>query len=939
MEISLTGIEEALSGLGYRETSPKARLIRAIHTYYKTSESPDEIRSIDSDELIDLMWDLGGERQAIRSKRKNLSSIKSSVNKDLDDAWEEGRNPDGITVGPLNTFVMSDAAKDKILNSFSGSMGPGGGKSIDQIAEALKIVSDYLSEMPADVEGEQLSNLKTLIEDLSENIREDGEAKVIEKIVYRNGEEEEDGEDVDVLESDVSEEADEDEFDEIIEEDVSDEDEIVEEASDELVEIEDTDDVEILDESDLVEEIEEIGDEIEDEDELEEVPEGEEEEGGAEGDGDTGLEIEDLDDVEILDEADLSEDVEEIEDEDELEEVPEGEADEAEGNGDAGLEIEDGDDVEILDEEDLAEEVEEIGDEIEGDEETEDDAGGEDEEGDLAGGEGGDENIVELLGAEGLEDADEVEIVYEDEPEDIEEIEEDAEIDEAADDEAGEAELVDEDDVAGEEAEDLDDIMEDVEVDDVDDAELDEAEFVDDEEGLVEEEIDDSDEEVDEVDVDEVEVDDADEVELVDEEDMVEVADDLEEVEADGDYEEVVEEEDDLEELPEDDGEEGPGEGADEDVVELEGAEGLEEADEVEFVDEDDLIEEAEDSLDDVEEIAEEDELDDDMEVVEEVEEDEEPEADETIPAEDALGNNIGLPIDQLMEDLQNFEEFQMDENQKRLLAEQFDGYLGAMERYYNQYIFVKKGNYRVGAEETEEDMLEEQQVLMADYYMGKYPITNALFEVFVERTGYKTTAEKTGYGYVYHGRFRKVVDPNTGAASSIWNSTCTREKVKGATWYQPLGPGSTLHNKRNHPVVQVSIKDARTFAAWTGKRLPSEIEWEAAARSQTGFKYPWGNEWLEGVCNFENSGISDTCPVDNFPHGANEAGIADLLGNVMEWTSDECEPKYPLETPSRFFIAKGGSWVSPEQTVLFGRSRLEADFTSNTLGFRCLAD
>jgi formylglycine-generating enzyme required for sulfatase activity len=291
------------------------------------------------------------------------------------------------------------------------------------------------------------------------------------------------------------------------------------------------------------------------------------------------------------------------------------------------------------------------------------------------------------------------------------------------------------------------------------------------------------------------------------------------------------------------------------------------------------------------------------------------------------------------MEEVENFEEFQQDEKQKRLLSEQFDGYLGAMERYYNQYIHIKKGSYRVGGDMAEEDAIQEQKVLMSDYYMGKYPVTNALFEVFVERTGYKTIAEKLGYGYVYHGRFRKVVDPKTGFTSSIWNSTSTRERVNGANWYQPLGPGSTLHRKRNHPVVQVSIQDARIFAAWTGKRLPSEMEWEAAARTREGFRFPWGNEWVEGCCNLESSGLSNTCPVDHNPHGANKEGVADLLGNVMEWTSDECEPKYPLETPTRFFVAKGGSWVSPDQTTLYSRSRIEANFTSNNLGFRCMAD
>ena len=261
------------------------------------------------------------------------------------------------------------------------------------------------------------------------------------------------------------------------------------------------------------------------------------------------------------------------------------------------------------------------------------------------------------------------------------------------------------------------------------------------------------------------------------------------------------------------------------------------------------------------------------------------------------------------------------------------------MERYYNQYIIVPGGRYTVGANKSDADALPEQQIVLPDYYMGKYPVTNALFEVFIERTGYKTTAEKAGYGYVYHGRFQRIRDPKTGLSRSTWNPSYTRKKIKGATWYQPLGPGSTLHQKRNHPVVQVSIKDARTFAAWTGKRLPSEIEWEAAARTRAGFIFPWGNTWQEGSGNVESSGLSDTCPVDSHPSGLNDTGLADLIGNVMEWTSDECEPKYRMEKPGKYFIVKGGSWVSPNQVHLYERSRFEDDFTSNIMGFRCLAD
>jgi formylglycine-generating enzyme required for sulfatase activity len=407
--------------------------------------------------------------------------------------------------------------------------------------------------------------------------------------------------------------------------------------------------------------------------------------------------------------------------------------------------------------------------------------------------------------------------------------------------------------------------------------------------------------------------DNTDDIELVDEEDLVEAPDDDLDV-VEGDTEVEVLDEDDVEDI--------------EDVMESDdiGGEYADDTDDIELVEEDDLAEASGDALDEVEENI-------------GVGEHDEESAEESEEGKGLTGDEIGLPIDQLMEDDLDFEEFQLDQKQKRLLAEQFDGYLGAMERYYNQYIIIKKGSYKVGVDKPDIDVMAPQQVLLSAFYMGKYPVTNALFEVFIERTGYKTTAEKLGYGYVYHGRFRKVTDPNTGFTSSKWNATSTREKVTGANWYQPSGPGSTLHKKRNHPVVQVSLRDARTFAAWAGKRLPTEIEWEAAARTRSGFNLPWGDEWIEGFCNLESSGISDTCPVDQFPHGANETGLADLLGNVMEWTSDECEPKFPLETPSRFFIAKGGSWISHEQTQLYDRKRIGADSTSNILGFRCLAD
>ncbi|MBF0120929.1 MAG: SUMF1/EgtB/PvdO family nonheme iron enzyme, partial [Desulfobacterales bacterium] len=220
---------------------------------------------------------------------------------------------------------------------------------------------------------------------------------------------------------------------------------------------------------------------------------------------------------------------------------------------------------------------------------------------------------------------------------------------------------------------------------------------------------------------------------------------------------------------------------------------------------------------------------------------------------------------------------------------------------------------------------------------ISKYPVTNALFEIFVDRAGYKTTAEIKGFGTVYYGRFQKILDEKTGLYKSMWNSTYNKKNIKGACWYQPFGPGSNLHNKRNHPVVHVSLKDAIAFASWTGKRLPTEFEWEASARTQYGYIFPWGNEWKETSCNLEESAIADTSPVDYYPE--NTLGIADTLGNVLEWTMEECRPKYSQVTNLTYNVVKGGSFISDKSIRLYSRFYFETDFSANILSFRCIAD
>ena len=421
-------------------------------------------------------------------------------------------------------------------------------------------------------------------------------------------------------------------------------------------------------------------------------------------------------------------------------------------------------------------------------------------------------------------------------------------------------------------------------------------------------------------------------------EEVEELAEDdiLEEV-ADADLEEVEE----VEELAEDEILE---EVADADLEE--GAEALEEVEEVEELAEDDILEEVtdidlEELAEDFEEVEEVEDLAED-EVLEEVDVgDNEFEGDEA--ADDFEGveeehepEEVGLPDDFLRQEYSDEESEKIDKD--KLLAEQFDGFLGTMDRYYNQYILIPEGEYIIGSRNGRKDARPEQNVHLSSFYIGQYPVVNGLFEIFVEKTGYKTFAEKIGYGTVYYGRFQKAKDERTGLITSTWNSSLHCENVEGACWYQPSGPGSTLHNKRTHPVVQITREDAMAFAAWTGKKLPTEAEWEMAARTASGWIYPWGPDWRNDSCNLEESCIGDTTPVDQYIEFKNDLGIVDAMGNVMEWTLDGLEMTSNKANESRYYIAKGGNWVSGNDIKLFDRAKLESESHSNILGFRCVA-
>jgi len=505
----------------------------------------------------------------------------------------------------------------------------------------------------------------------------------------------------------------------------------------------------------------------------------------------------------------------------------------------------------------------------------------------LKDGENDFEDIEELDGDEELEEIEE--------GEELEEIEEDFESeDDELDDEN--IEVVDEE----EDTEEIE-LAEDEEIEgDIDEIELDEDEELEEveESGLLEKiqeeetiDLEDAEELEEDVDVEEIELDEDEELEEVEElDDNVEIIDD------EDDIEEIELAED--EELTEQD---FGGETENEDHIELEEDEELEEDVDVEEIelDEDEELEEIEELDDDVEEI----ELDEDeeLEEVEELDEDE----------------------------LKALEEFR----EKKELAEHFDEILGDREKKYNKYATVPAGKYTIGTKKSLKSNLGFQQFDMPKVYISIYPVSNALFEIFIEETGYVTTAEKKGYGRVYYSRFKKNINGST------LNKNAGSEDVKGACWYKPSGPGSSLHKKRNHPVVQVSVDDAVAFVSWIGRRIPTEAEWESAARTDLGYRYPWGNEFDTQALNIEQCGLSDTSAVDKFDAYANEFKVVDMLGNVMEWTSDMEKPPIRSKKITKYCVAKGAAWNANNDVTISSRALFKPGFTSNTIGFRCLSE
>ncbi|WNG82894.1 formylglycine-generating enzyme family protein [Mycobacterium sp. ITM-2016-00316] len=281
-------------------------------------------------------------------------------------------------------------------------------------------------------------------------------------------------------------------------------------------------------------------------------------------------------------------------------------------------------------------------------------------------------------------------------------------------------------------------------------------------------------------------------------------------------------------------------------------------------------------------------------------------------------------------------------------------------------------GTYRMGSSHFYPEEAPVHDVTVAPFAIERHPVTNAQFAEFVAATGHVTVAEQQLDPAAFPGvpadelvPGSLVFQPTAGPVDlRDWRQWWTW--VPGASWKHPKGPGSTFEDRPDHPVVQVAYPDAAAYAAWAGRRLPTEEQWEYAARAGATSAYAWGddvrpggalmaNTW-QGAFPYRNGGAlgwAGTSPVGTFP--ANGFGLFDMIGNVWEWTATRYAPRHrahpevsgccpaPGGDPSVNQVLKGGSHLcAPEYCHRYrpaARSPQSQDSSTTHIGFRCVAD
>jgi formylglycine-generating enzyme required for sulfatase activity len=298
--------------------------------------------------------------------------------------------------------------------------------------------------------------------------------------------------------------------------------------------------------------------------------------------------------------------------------------------------------------------------------------------------------------------------------------------------------------------------------------------------------------------------------------------------------------------------------------------------------------------------------------------------------------------------------------------------------------VWIAGGSFLMGSNDHYAEEAPVHPVTVSGFWIDRTQVTNAAFRRFVKATGYVTVAERVPNADDYPGALPEMLV----AGSVVFQQPPGRvpmnthynwwQWMPGADWRHPEGPGSNLNGRERHPVLHVAWEDIAAYAAWAGKSIPSEAEWEFAARGgHEGWAYAWGQElapkgkmlanYWQGEFPWQNlklDGHERTAPVGSFP--PNDYGLVDMIGNAWEWTTDwyadrhvvaegccsgasanplagtregSIDPNEPSAIPRK--VLKGGSFACAENYCQryrpAARMHHPIDTGTNHISFRCV--